>query len=308
MLTQSILPQRHTWQWQGFPIHYQQAGEHGDAIVLVHGFGASSDHWRKNIPVLAQNYRVYALDLIGFGRSAKPAPGELKLGEEVPYLFETWGQQISDFVQDVVKEPAFLVGNSIGCVASLQATVNLPSQVQGLVLLDCALRQIHDRKLSTQPPIRRLGRPLLKKVLKNRALVHYLFRQVARPGVVRKILLQAYGQKDAVTDELVEILMEPARDPGAADVFWAFINNFSGPLAEDLLPDVTCPVVILWGEADPWEPIALGRALSTFPIVEDFIPLPGVGHCPQDEVPDQINTFLHNWISRHQAIAPAVPS
>lgn len=307
MLTQLTPPQRHTWQWQGFPIHYQQAGEQGDAIVLVHGFGASSDHWRKNIPVLAEHHRVYALDLIGFGRSAKPAPGELKPGEQVPYLFETWGQQIADFIQDVVKEPVFLVGNSIGCVAALQAAVNVPSQVQGLVLLDCALRQIHDRKLSTQPPMRRLGRPLLKKVLKNRALVHSLFRQVAKPGVVRKILLQAYGQKEAVTDELVDILMEPARDPGAADVFWAFINNFSGPLAEDLLPNVTCPVVILWGEADPWEPIALGRALGEFATVEEFIPLPGVGHCPQDEAPDQINTFLQDWISRHRAIAPALP-
>ena len=42
-------------------------------MLLVHGFGASTDHWRHNLPVLSESYEVHALDLLGFGRSAKPA-------------------------------------------------------------------------------------------------------------------------------------------------------------------------------------------------------------------------------------------
>lgn len=64
------LPATKTWTWQGFPICYQTQGTAGPAVVLVHGFGASWWHWRKNIPVLAENCRVYAIDLIGFGASS----------------------------------------------------------------------------------------------------------------------------------------------------------------------------------------------------------------------------------------------
>ncbi len=283
-----------TWAWRGLPINYQRAGTTGPALVLIHGFGANVGHWRKTIPALAEHHRVFALDLLGFGQSAKPFPGE-----PLPYDFDTWGTQVTDFLQEVVGEPAFLVGNSIGGVVALQATVINPDQIQGVVLLDCALRQICDRKLHTQPPLRRLGRPLLKKLLQNRGLVHWLFAQIARPDRIRAVLRTAYGNPAAVTDDLVELLLEPAREPGAADVFWAFINNFDGPLPEDLLPQIHCPVLILWGTADPWEPIALGRELANFPAVDAFIPLEGAGHCPQDEIPQVVNSHLQAWVTRH---------
>jgi pimeloyl-ACP methyl ester carboxylesterase len=66
-----------------------------------------------------------------------------------------------------------------------------------------------------------------------------------------------------------------------------------------LLPLLSCPVLILWGSADPWEPITLGRELAKFPPVKEFITLEGVGHCPQDEVPDRVNPILQDWVTRH---------
>lgn len=54
-----------TWLWKGFPICYQVVGNTGPAVVLVHGFGASWGHWRKNLPVLGETCRCYAIDLIG---------------------------------------------------------------------------------------------------------------------------------------------------------------------------------------------------------------------------------------------------
>lgn len=42
-----------------------------------------------------------------------------------------------------------------------------------------------------------------------------------------------------------------------------------------------CPVLVAWGEKDPWEPVELGRAYASFDTVEDFVVLPNVGHCPQ---------------------------
>ncbi|MFB2881470.1 alpha/beta fold hydrolase [Floridanema aerugineum] len=280
-----------TWTWRGFPICYQAQGNQGPAMVLVHGFGASWAHWRKNIPQLAQNARVFAIDLIGFGGSAKPAPGA-----EINYTFETWAQQIGDFCREVVGEPAFLVGNSIGCIVAMQAAVDFPEMVKGVALLNCSLRLLHDRKRATLPWHRRSGAPIVQKILAFRLIGQLFFSQIAKPKVVRKILLQAYKRPEAVTDELVDMLMAPALDPGAVDVFLAFTRYSQGPLPEDLLPILPCPAIMLWGTDDPWEPIDLGRELAKFPQVEKFIPLEGLGHCPQDEAPEVVNPILIDWI------------
>ncbi len=113
---------------------------------------------------------------------------------------------------------------------------------------------------------------------------------------MRKILLQAYRRADAVTDELIELILEPARDKGAVDVFVAFTAYSQGPLPEDLLPILPCKAIILWGTDDPWEPIALAKEFVKYPQVEKFIPLEGVGHCPQDEAPELVNPILQQWI------------
>ncbi|MBE9210759.1 alpha/beta fold hydrolase [Nostoc sp. LEGE 06077] len=280
-----------TWMWQGFPICYQTQGTTGPAVILVHGFGASWWHWRKNIPVLAQTCRVYAIDLIGFGGSAKPQPGE-----KIAYTLEMWGQQVADFCREVVGEPAFLVGNSIGCIVAMQAAVSSPNIALGVALINCSLRLLHDRKRETLPWTRRVGAPILQRVLSIKPIGQFFFNQVAKPKTVRKILLQAYANAETVTDELVDILTAPAKDPGAVAVFLAFTSYSTGPLPEDLLPLLTCPAIILWGTADPWEPINLGRELANYPSVEKFIPLEGVGHCPQDEAPELVNPILQDWI------------
>src|SRR5689334_12663284 len=193
-----------TWIWQAFPIAYQTQGTAGPAVILVHGFGASLWHWRKNIPVLAETCRVYAIDLIGFGGSAKPQPGG-----KIAYTLETWGQQVADFCREVVGGPAFLVGNSIGCIVAMQAAVTAPDIALGVALLNCSLRLLHDRKRATLPWSRRAGAPILQRILSVQPIGQFFFNQLAKPKTVRKILLQAYANSETVTDELVDILTSP---------------------------------------------------------------------------------------------------
>ena len=294
----SHLPQIEYWTWRGFSIRYQVCPpteeNQSSSVVLIHGFGASSDHWRKNISALATHHRVYAIDLLGFGFSAKPTPGS-----EITYTFDTWGEQIISFCQEIVKAPAFLVGNSIGCIVALQAAVINPAMVLGIAMLDCSLRLLHDRRRLELPWYRRYSAPVLQTLLNFKPLGYFFFSRLANPKLIKKVLLQAYKNSDSVTDELVELLYQPSQTEGAADVFLAFISYSQGPLAEDLLPQISCPVLILWGTEDPWEPIALGRELANYPVVEDFIPLPGVGHCPQDEAPELVNPLLENWLNKH---------
>jgi pimeloyl-ACP methyl ester carboxylesterase len=81
-------------------------GDKGPAVVLVHGFGAFWEHYRDNIRGLAEKgYRVWALTMVGFGRSEKP---------NITYTELLWAEQLRDFIVEVVGEPVILAGNSIG--------------------------------------------------------------------------------------------------------------------------------------------------------------------------------------------------
>jgi pimeloyl-ACP methyl ester carboxylesterase len=105
-----------------FPIVYQTQGNEGPAVVMVHGFGASLGHWRKNLPVLAQNCRCYAIDLIGFGASAKPTPGI-----EVEYTFELGGSKLQIFVGKWLAVPLFWSG--------IPLAVSLPCKLPWIILI-----------------------------------------------------------------------------------------------------------------------------------------------------------------------------
>ena len=73
-------------------------------------------------------------------------------------------------------------------------------------------------------------------------------------------------------------------------------------MAEELLPRVAAPVLTIWGEADPWEEVGKARLLYTpeaVPgVVEAFITLAGVGHCPQDEAPHLVNPLVADFVAR----------
>ncbi|MFN9019681.1 MAG: alpha/beta fold hydrolase, partial [Pseudanabaena sp.] len=98
-----MIPTSQTWTWRGHQIKYSVTGK-GKPLVLIHGFGASIGHWKKNIPVWAEaGYQVFAIDLLGFGGSAKPALG---------YSLELWEELLKDFHQEFVQHPAIFIGNS----------------------------------------------------------------------------------------------------------------------------------------------------------------------------------------------------
>ena len=286
-----------TWQWRGFNINYRSYGDKGIPLLLIHGFGASVGHWRKNLPVLGEQYRCYAIDLIGFGKSAKPTPKV-----ELDYTFDTWADQLQSFCEEVIGEPAFLIANSIGCVAAMQTAVTYPQWVRGVVSLNFSLRLFHEKNLAKSPLHQRWGVPLLQKVLTQTPLGKLFFRQIARPKAIRNVLTHAYHDPVAITDELIEILLTPAKDQGAVDVFLAFISYSQGALPDELLPQLTCPAAVMWGTEDPWEPITLGEPMVRQHPHINFVPLPGVGHCPQDEAPELVNREIMTWLAAQTEI------
>ena len=287
-----------SWPWNDRSIGWSVMGatDAPVAVLMIHGFGANTEHWRFNQPVLAEQAGCYAIDLLGFGRSDQPRArlkDEPMEGDAVHYGFDLWGQQVADFCRAVIQKPVLLVGNSIGGVVALRAAQLLNDDCRGVVLIDCAQRLMDDKQLASQPAWMAWVRPLLKTMVRQRWLSTALFRNAARPGVIRSVLKQAYPSGANVDDALVDLLFQPTQRQGAAEAFRGFINLFDDYLAPQLMEKLSIPVDLIWGEQDPWEPIAEARRWSqSITCVRSLNVIGGAGHCPHDEAPDSVNRAL----------------
>ncbi len=294
-----LVPMQSLWTWASHDIGWSVMGDRTapEAVLLIHGFGANTNHWRFNQPVLAEQVPTYAIDLLGFGRSDQP---QARLNEEpttnktVQYCFDLWSQQVADFCQQVIDRPVVLVGNSIGGVVALRAAQRLGAEhCKDVVLIDCAQRLMDDKQLATQPAWMAWIRPLLKTLVSQRWLSTALFRNAARPALIRSVLNQAYPSGANLDDQLIDLLYQPTQRPGAAEAFRGFINLFDDHLAPDLLATLEQPVHLIWGERDPWEPVAEAHSWAErFSCIRSLQVLPAVGHCPHDEAPEPVNTRL----------------
>eukprot|EP00252_Welwitschia_mirabilis_P007909 TRINITY_DN19608_c0_g1_i6.p1 TRINITY_DN19608_c0_g1~~TRINITY_DN19608_c0_g1_i6.p1 ORF type:complete len:282 (-),score=35.00 TRINITY_DN19608_c0_g1_i6:69-914(-) len=208
---QSIYSKCNFWNWRGFRINYTfHPADDAPAtanVLLVHGFGASVGHWRKNIRVLSERRNVYAIDLLGFGASDKPS--------DFKYSMENWAKLVLEFIRDVIKEPTVLVGNSVGSLACLIAAAESRAEaqakgsvVQALVLLNCA-GGMNNKALVGDWRTRVLS-PLLWLIdflLKQKVIASFIFQWVKARENLKKILESVYSNKAAVDDELIEVLM-----------------------------------------------------------------------------------------------------
>ena len=111
-----------------------------------------------------------------------------------------------------------------------------------------------DKQLATQPAWMAWIRPALKAMVRQRWLSSALFRNAARPAVIRRVLNQAYPSGHNIDADLVDLLFQPTQRDGAAEAFRGFINLFDDYLAPDLMRELPVPVDLIWGENDPWEP------------------------------------------------------
>lgn len=274
------------WQWRGNSIYYVYAGEQSakPPLLLVHGFGASTDHWRKNIVHLQKKFQVWAIDLLGFGRSAKP---------KQDYSGDLWREQLHDFISEVIKQPTVLAGNSLGGYAALNVAAEYPQSTAGLILLNSAGPfSSSDNSPSHTNALSKLVRSLLLQPWAS----FLLFQYVRRRSIIRKTLNNVYFDPNAVTAQLVEDIYRPSCDRGAADVFNAVFKTPQGEKVDVLLSKMECPLLLLWGEQDPWiNAREKGVQFRQYypQVTEHYLE---AGHCPHDEVPEQVNSLITDWI------------
>lgn len=282
-----------TWHWRNLNIRYTVAGS-GAPLVLIHGFGASIGHWRKNIPTLANaGYQVFVLDLLGFGGSDKPA---------LDYSLELWQDLLRDFCQTHIQQPAIFIGNSIGALLTLMMLTDYPELSVGGVLINAAGGLNHRPEELKFPLSWFMG--LFTQLVSSNAIGPFLFEQIRQKPRIRETLKQVYCDHTAVTDELVELLYEPSCDPGAQKVFASILTAPPGPKPEYLLPKLQQPLLILWGDADPWTPITGAKVYQERAAIDPrvkFVAIPNAGHCPHDECPNLVNQLIVDWLNEQRS-------
>jgi pimeloyl-ACP methyl ester carboxylesterase len=291
------------WQWRGHKVYYVRAGEpkpQRPPLLLVHGFGASTDHWRKNISGLYQDFEVYAIDLLGFGRSQKP---------KLQYSGDLWCDQLHNFISEVIGQKAVLAGNSLGGYASLCVAAKHPDIAAGVVLLNSA-GPFNDNPPTPEPealqsqiqppkqpsPIQKLLGDSVKWIFQQPLSQFLLFQYVRQRWVIRQTLEKVYLDKTAITEQLIDEIARPAYDEGAFDVFVSVFSSPQGEKVDMLLKQLTCPLLLLWGEGDPWMNARerSQKFRQYYPeLTEYFL---RAGHCPHDEIPTQVNKLFRDWV------------
>lgn len=284
------------WVWRGWQTRYsylrgkQQSNDHQyPPIILIHGFGASIEHWRHNLPAIAQYHTVYALDLLGFGASIKA---------DTEYSAALWTEQVHDFWQTFIGVPVILVGNSIGSLVCLNTTATYPEMVEGLVMLSLPDVSVREDML---PPLVRPIVTAMENLFASPWLIKSILKIVRRPNLIRKWAGVAYPtNKEAVTDELVEILSSPAYDQGAAQTLFRLSRSVRkasfAKSVRDLLPQLDLPILLIWGLQDKMIPPKQASAIASLNSGIKLIELEHAGHCPHDEYPEQFNSLLLDWL------------
>lgn len=284
------------WVWRGWQIRYTYIrpaeNKHLDTpLILLHGFGASIGHWRHNLQVLGSCHTVYALDLLGFGASQK-AP--------VNYSIELWAEQVYDFWKAFIRQPVVLIGNSNGSLISLALAAAHPDMVMGIVMMSLPDPSLEQEAIPT------FLRPLvmgIKNIVASPLILKPIFNLVRRPKILRLWAGIAYANPEAITDELVEILAGPPQDRGSARAFSALFKaaigvNFS-PQLKVLLPKLTIPMLLIWGQKDRFVPPVLASRFTQYNEKLQLLNIEDVGHCPHDECPEQVNRAILDWISTY---------
>ena len=281
------------WDFEGWRVHYglcqsQDSYSSKPPILLIHGFGAAIGHWRGNIPILAEEHTVYAIDLLGFGESEKPP---------TRYSIYLWVEQVFQFWRKFIGVPMVIIGNSIGSLVAAIAASHHPEIAAGVVTI--SLPDIEAFNALVPKWLQPLERAV--KAIVAALLVKPLFYIVRKPCIIRFVLKRiVYCDRHRVDDELVEIIAKPARDRQAAEAFVRLNRSLNqpnySPSLTQALSQLQAPLLILWGSCDRLIPPSEGKRLVQYAPNATLMYLEGMGHCAHDENPERVNYEILNWL------------
>lgn len=272
--------ERRSYKWRGHSVAYVVNGA-GRPVVFIHSIHAVawSSEWRFTIPAVAERYTAYAIDLLGFGASDRPA---------IEYTSELYLALLRDFLRDVIGKPCVLIGSSLGGTYALAIASQAPAYARAV----CAVGPAGVSRLA-EPGGRISG--LAGRMLRSRLPGEPLFNALMSRNTIRSFLRKIYSKPEAISSETVELFWLSAHQPGARFAVAAFIGMQLNFDLRPLLPQLARPFLLLWGERARQSPMSEALPLRALAPNAQFAMMPG-GDLPHEERPDAFNTTLLHFL------------
>ncbi|UCD85483.1 MAG: alpha/beta fold hydrolase [Deltaproteobacteria bacterium] len=260
----------------GYSTHYLEKGE-GEPVILIHGFIYDSYMWNKNIDALADRFKVYALDLWGFGYSTR---------EPMDYGYPLYADQLLKFMDALNIQKASLVGQSMGGGTSILFSVRHRDRVNKVILVAPA---------GMPNPL-----PLMGKLANLPRVGEFLIG--LKSNFYRKMILSTtfFYDKGLITDSYIENVTRFHKIKGSNEVFLKILRKQFFPTLPDevrRLGEMDVPILIILGRQDKAVPLARGQEMHKILKGSRLEIFERAGHCPHDEQPEKFNQLAVDFLS-----------
>lgn len=269
--------------WRGHRVAYTRHGA-GTPVLLVHGIyaGASSYEWRHTVDALAARYTVYALDLLGFGRSARP---------NVRYTPAMYQAFLADVMAKLGHGPLAVVASSLSAAHVVALAARDPRYIAALALIGpTGVGQLHEASST--------GQAATQLLLDAPVVGTAIYNALTSPASVREFLQQCYANDRLVTEELVEEYVQNARQPGAKHAVSAFVGGRLNVDIRNALRRVRHPLLILWGDQARMNSVQNAHAFRVLKPEAEWALISDAGDLPHDEQPERTNEHILRFLDQ----------
>ena len=267
---------RYPWKY-GDMFYEVKGATDAKPLVLIHGFspGASSYEWRKNIDNLSQQFRVYALDLLGFGLSDHPA---------IDYTPETFTDLIHDFIREAVGKPAVVVAHGLSCAYVIASAYRRPELFERLVLVAPSPTILQE----TYPgPVNAAMNFVLRTPIVGQFIYNLLTSRQAMRNYYDE---QGYHNPGLITDELVEYVYTSAHQPNSRFPIADLFSNYLAFDVHEPFARLHMPIIVVWGREGMLTP---SEASATFKQINPNIDVRILDKSRTDLQDEQVTPFTN---------------
>jgi haloacetate dehalogenase len=266
-----------------------RSGGAGPPCLLLHGYPETGETWRHIVPALLPHRTVYVPDLRGWGGSAQSGNG--------PYSGRVLVEDVHALIEMLDLAPVDLVAHDWGAGTAMAVILSRPELVRRAVNLNIGYRRF---VRSAAKHFFFFNLPVLPEItlrFANETFVRFLFRWWA-------------VKHEAFPEEMLRFYAAAHAQPAAREATLGYYRSlrpfrrryrFQPPPSAPAGPTrLRVPLRVVWGEKDPVSPMQNARWMMEDLEGVNLVTIPGVGHFPQEEAPEETARLIVEWLLKEE--------